>query len=552
MVTAQEFLVLMLIIIMIKTEMKIIESQIIICGASLGGTLAAYSAAREGKRTVLLEETAWIGGQLTSQAVPPDEHPWIEDQGCTRSYREYRNKVRDYFRNLDGYSEEVKKQDFFCPGDSEVSFIAHPPKLALSILSDMLKPYIDSGVLTVFVNARLKSCITEGDEIKGVVYEIDGEEVKLVGDYYLDGTDIGDLICLSGAEYRVGAESRVETGEEDAPEIADPEDMQAMIYSACIENRKTGDYTIAKPDLYDQFKEMVMPYDEHKLYSMYGPNSSTGKAKRFAMFEGEFNEEGREYFPLFKYRRIVCSDYFTDGSQPYDVTLINWPQNDFFLGNIFDCEDAERNRYLAKQYTLGFVYWLQTEAPRADGGKGYPYFRLATEYLGTDDGLSMAPYIRESRRLKAKFTVTATHVCDAQKCKFADSVGVGSYPIDLHITTKTHTFFYKPTHRFTIPLGAMIPERMKNLLPACKNIGSTHLTNGCYRLHPVEWNIGEVAGLLASFAIDEKAIPADVWSQKERFDRFCTLIEGYGIQRYWDEDNIEAGYARVKNRKSYC
>ncbi len=532
-------------------EMKTLKSQIVICGASLGGTLAAYSAAREGKKTILLEENAWIGGQLTSQAVPPDEHPWIEEQGCTRSYREYRNKVRAYYRNLPAYSEEVKQQDYFCPGDSEVSFIAHPPKLALSILEGMLQPYIDSGVLTVFTGARLKSCNVENDEIKSVIYEIDGEEIEFIGDYYLDGTDIGDLICKSGAEYRVGAESRAETGEEDAPEVADPEDMQAMIYSACIENRRTGDYTIEKPELYDKFKEMVMPYDEHKLYSMYGPNSSTGKAKKFAMFEGEFNDEGKELFPLFKYRRIVNSAYFTDGSQPYDVTLINWPQNDFFLGNIFDCKEAEHNKYLAKQYTLGFVYWLQTEAPRADGGKGYPYFRLATEYLGTDDGLSMAPYIRESRRLKAKFTVTETHACDEKLCKFPDSVGVGSYPIDLHVTTKTHTFFYKPTFRFTIPLGAMIPERMKNLLPACKNIASTHLTNGCYRLHPVEWNIGEVSGLLASFAINEGVIPERVWSDKALFDKFCELIEGYGIQRYWDENNLEAGYARAQQRKTY-
>ena len=533
--------------------MKTVNAQVIICGASLGGTLAAYSAAREGKRVILLEQTPWIGGQLTSQAVPPDEHPWIEDQGCTRSYREYRNKVREHYLNLDGFSQKVKDEIRFCPAASEVSFLAHPPKLALSILTDMLRPYVEAGNLTIHVMAELLDCLTEGDKIVGVIYNIDGEKVTFVGDYYLDGTDVGDLICLSGAEYRVGAESRAETGEVDAPEVGDSEDMQSAIYSACIENRLTGDYTIEKPELYDKFREMMMPYDEHKLYSMYGPNSSTGKAKKFAMFPGEFNERGGELFPLFQYRRIVCSEFFTDGSQPYDVTMVNWPQNDFFLGNLFDCPEADMNHYLARQYSLCFIYWLQTEAPRADGGKGYPYFRLAPEYLGTEDGLSMAPYIRESRRIKAKFTVTETHVCDEELCRFPDSVGVGSYPIDLHITTKTHTFFYKPTHRFTIPLGAMIPVRMTNLLPACKNIGSTHLTNGCYRLHPVEWNVGEVSGFLASFAIDRGVTPAKVWEDKELFADFCKLIEGYGIQRYWNEKSIKEGtYVRAQERKLYC
>ena len=528
--------------------MKNIKAQVIICGASLGGTLAAISAAREGKKVILLEKTKWIGGQLTSQAVPPDEHMWIEEQGCTRSYQEYRTKVRSYYRN----PEEIKNRDYFCPGASEVSWIAHPPRLALSIINEMVAPYVENGTLTIFTEAMLKSCEVEGDEIKSVTYTIDGEDVEFIGEYYLDGTDIGDLICISGTEYRVGAESRSETGEEDAPEVGDSEDMQSYIYSACIENRREGDYTIEKPEMYDVFSKMKMPYDEHMLYSMYGPNSSTGKAKKFGMFLEEFNEEGKELFPLFKYRRIVCADYFTDGSQPYDVTLVNWPQNDFFHGNLFDCEDAERNDYLAKQYTLCFVYWLQTEAPRYDGGKGYPYFRLAPEYVGTEDGLSMAPYIRESRRIKAKKTITATDVCDAEKCKYEDSVGVGSYPIDLHITTKTHTFFYKPTHRFTISLGAMIPERMKNILPACKNIGSTHLTNGCYRLHPVEWNVGEVAGLLASFAIDKGVLPVNVWESKELFAEFCLLLDKHGIQRYWDENNLEAGYERVKKLKTFA
>ena len=533
--------------------MKTVKSQVIICGASLGGTLAAYSAAGEGKNVVLLESTKWIGGQLTSQAVPPDEHPWIEDQGCTQTYRAYREKVRDHYRNLEGFSQAVKDEKFFCPGASEVSFVAHPPKLALSILEDMLAPFVAAGNLKIYTEATFLECLTDGDDITGVIYEISGEKVKFEGAYYLDGTDIGDLIKKSGAEYRVGAESREETGEEDAPLVADPEDMQAYIYTACIENRREGDYTIEKPELYDYFASMVTPYDaDRKLFSMIGPNSSTGKAKQFAMFPGEFMEDGREPFPLFPYRRIVCSDFYTDGSQPYDVTLINWPQNDFFLGNLFDCEDAEHNKYLAKQYTLSFVYWLQTEAPRYDGGKGYPHFRLAPEYLGTEDGLSMAPYVRESRRIKAKFTITETDVCNAERCRFPDSVGVGSYPIDLHVTHKSHTFFYKPSNRFTIPLGAMIPERMKNLIPACKNIGSTHLTNGCYRLHPVEWNIGEAAGYLASFAIDHGVRPVDVWQNRELFAEFAKHIEEKGIQRYWNEQPIIDGtYVRPQHRKAY-
>jgi NADPH-dependent 2,4-dienoyl-CoA reductase/sulfur reductase-like enzyme len=64
----------------------------------VGGFAAAFAALRDGMSVVLTEETDWIGGQLTSQAVPPDENAWIEMFGCTRAYHNYRNAVREYYR----------------------------------------------------------------------------------------------------------------------------------------------------------------------------------------------------------------------------------------------------------------------------------------------------------------------------------------------------------------------------------------------------------------------------------------------------------------------
>ena len=83
---------------------------------------------------------------------------------------------------------------------------------------------------------------------------------------------------------------------------------------------------------------------------------------------------------------------------------------------------------------------------------------------------------------------------------FYDSVGIGYYRIDLHPTRPAQ--LHRHSWPFQIPLGALIPERVENLLPANKNLGVTHITNGCYRLHPVEWNIGEAAGALAAQALN--------------------------------------------------
>ena len=211
--------------------------------------------------------------------------------------------------------------------------------------------------------------------------------------------------------------------------------------------------------------------------------------------------------------------------------MLNWPQNDYFFGNTFDDIRQDEHRCLAKQLTKSFFYWLQTEAPNGDK-KGYPFFAPSPESAGTDDGMTKTYYVRESRRIRAKFTVREQDLTDGNP-DFYDSVGVGSYPIDLHITTKTHSFFYKPSKRFTIPLGAMIPVRIKNLIPACKNIGTTHLTGGCYRLHPVEWSVGEAAGFLASYAIDRNCEIGEVREDGNKLNDFLDLLRENGVQTHW-------------------
>jgi NADPH-dependent 2,4-dienoyl-CoA reductase/sulfur reductase-like enzyme len=55
-----------------------LRCDVAVIGGGTGGVAAALAAARNGMRVVLTEETHWVGGQLTSQAVPPDEHAWIE------------------------------------------------------------------------------------------------------------------------------------------------------------------------------------------------------------------------------------------------------------------------------------------------------------------------------------------------------------------------------------------------------------------------------------------------------------------------------------------
>jgi hypothetical protein len=243
---------------------------------------------------------------------------------------------------------------------------------------------------------------------------------------------------------------------------------------------------------------------------------------------------------LWLYRRIARARNYTPGSFLSDITLVNWPQNDFWLGNLHEVPAAEaaRNLERARQLSLSFLYWMQKDAPRPDGGTGWPGLRLRRDITGTEDGLAKYPYIRESRRIQAEFTVLEQHAgTDARKQTFAevfhDSVGVGSYRIDLHPSTGGDNYIDISSLPFQIPLGALIPKRVENLLAGAKNLGVTHITNGCYRLHPVEWNIGESAGCVAAQALASGRTPRQIRNDEKLLKEFQSRIQGQGIEIAW-------------------
>ncbi|MGH2967662.1 MAG: FAD-dependent oxidoreductase, partial [Solirubrobacteraceae bacterium] len=83
-------------------------TRVLVVGGGLGGVAAALAAAERGASVVLSEETDWVGGQLTSQAVPPDEHPWIESFGCTARYRRLRDGIRAHYRAHRPLTDEAR------------------------------------------------------------------------------------------------------------------------------------------------------------------------------------------------------------------------------------------------------------------------------------------------------------------------------------------------------------------------------------------------------------------------------------------------------------
>lgn len=205
------------------------SADLVVCGGGLGGVAAALAACRNGLRVVLTEETDWLGGQLTSQAVPPDEHRWIEESGCTRSYRRLREGIRDYYRRYYPLTEVARARANLNPGAGAVSRLCHEPGVALAVIEGMLAPHVSGGRLTVLREHVPVGVEVDGDRVRSVEVRSvrGGGRVVLRAPWFVDATELGDLLPLAGVEHVTGAEGRAATGELHMPEQADPLNQQA-------------------------------------------------------------------------------------------------------------------------------------------------------------------------------------------------------------------------------------------------------------------------------------------------------------------------------------
>ena len=485
--------------------------EILIAGGGTGGVAAALAAARNGRSVVLLEETDWLGGQMTSQGVSAlDEHEHIESFGGTRSYYELRSAIRQHY----GQSN---------PGNCWVTRLAFEPRVAVGVIERMLQPHVDSGRLTILRRTKAVAATAESDRVSEIVAMDldDGRRIRIRPELVIDATELGDLLPLCGAEHVLGAETVAQTGEPQAqPKEPKLHCVQSFTYTFACERRPGGEHhVIPKPEKYEHYRD-AQPYSlkiEVHGGEIYGEESGW---LQYSLYEQLAGTKGG----LWTYRRLV---------EKRNLTMFNWPGTDYRDRSLLDCPalDAARALQDAKRVSLGFLYWLQTE-------QAAPELLLRTDVMDTADGLSKHPYIRESRRIRARTTIVEQEVSahyqkGPRAAQFPDSVGVGWYPIDIHRSGPDDVGASCRTRLFQIPLGALVPLRTENLLAGAKNIGTTHITNGCYRLHPVEWNIGEAAGALAAFALEQRLRPAAVREDEAALHRFQRRLREEGLPLAW-------------------
>ena len=468
----RKFVMIMTSIMVMMSCVKVETTDVLVIGGGASGVCAGLQAARMGVNTVILEETPWLGGMLTSAGV-----------SCVDGNYKLRSGIFGEFTD----SLAARYGGYPSLQTGWVSNINFDPHVGQEIFTSMTEA--ESAYLTVERNAEWKSVRT-GDDRKEVVF-IDeyGRRRRISAKVLIDATELGDVAKACGVPYRIGMDSSSETGESIAPENAN-DVIQDMTFVAFLKDYgPDADMTIDKPEEYDP--------------SLFADSCMNPLSDGVA-------ETGQTVWSP--------EMMITYGRTPGGRYMINWPiyGNDWYA-NVIDASPEERRAAYddARNFTLCFVYFIQTQL-------GMKNLGLADDVFPTDDRLPFFPYHRESRRIRGEafFTMDAAAApYGYEKPYYRTGIAVGDYSVDHHHfrhpqwRSLPDLHFY-PIPSFNVPMGVLLPEDSDDLIVAEKSVSVSNLINGATRLQPVVMQLGQAAGVIAALAA-EKDVPVKAVTVRE-------------------------------------
>ena len=439
---------------------RVLHVDVLVVGGGASGITAGIQAARLNVKTLVVEETTWLGGMLSAAGVSATDGNHLLPSGL---WGEFRERIYAHY----GGASKV--------ATGWVSNTHFEPHVANQIWKEMASA---EKSLQIIYQHQFRSAIVQKDShISGARFINLQNESQLVvyAKQVIDATELGDVMASAGVPFDVGMEASATTGE-NVQVPATNDIIQDLTYVAILKDYGRGvDCTIVKPAGYD-------------------PTEFDGSCL-------DFYQDTTRIKP-----GVDCAKMITYAKLPGNKYMLNWPGhgNDIYL-NLINLTPAERAKELvkAKQQTLRYIYFLQHQL-------GYKNLGLADDEFPTSDRLALIPYNREGRRLKGVIRFKVQDISkpfDQEFPLYRTGIAVGDYPIDHHHrknpAAPQHLGFY-PIPSFSIPLGALLPVSHSGLVVAEKGISVSNVVNGTTRLQPCVVLIGQAAGVLATLAAQNK------------------------------------------------
>jgi len=525
-----------------------IRSPILVVGGSTAAYSATLTALRMGVAVCLVQPQKVVGGQFTAQGLPASDDGDLLKQTASYSTvdgEEFAiSKNQRWFRVRQRQLQPVAGKTQQNPGGAWVCPFTTTPAVAATAMNERLIPFLLSGKLTLIpesepIEVLVESPAGERQQVKGAKFRSKGgQQFTVTAPVTLEATDFGDLLELADLPSRVGQESRNDTGEAILPTQAVPACQQSFTFNVLVERAAGQGRKMAAPAGYDQ-----APWLNPKDFTEDYWTQRAGQWQKRDFFSP---------FGIFRYRRVKRQSLNEKTVSVGDVSVINWGTsdhpdrgqccgNDFRRGHLIGVSREDRKVLIqrARDRAQAYIYYLQTH--------GNSNLNPRPDMTWSSDGIALEPYIREARRGIATTTIRHEDVAErffpnqARARSFEDSLGIGQYHyLDLHgnlveghITPKGKDVIALP---FSLPARSLIPMTTDGLILSAKSIGTTHITNAAYRMHPIEWAIGEASGFLAVFAVWTGEEPRRIVETLPLLRKLQGFITRSGIPIFWFDD----------------
>ncbi len=456
--------------------METITTEVLVVGGGTGGVAAALQAARRGARTVLVSESHWLGGMLTSAGVTaPDGLELLAFQ--TGIWGKFLQALQ--LRQPQGLDH------------AWVSFFTYEPRVGASIFAD----WVAALPNLQWIRGQTPQAVQkQGDRVTGVRFQ----DYQVTAQITLDATELGDLLALAELPYRWGWEWQSEWQEPSAP---------------VHPNTMTSTYAVQAPT----WVFVLQDFGAAEAPALPAPDPSASSL---------FGQTWQGYGP---------EQFLNYGRLPGNRFMINWPEqgNDYGLqAERLVGSDSARQAFLQEAYAHAYSYacWLQQQLSRRYGLAAdlFPVDVPAAGSLAKPLGggaFALHPYYRESRRLVGQTTVCEQDILPvaggqtaALPCNLAGEVraiAIGNYVNDHHypgfqlaLQPKSVRWGGRWTGTpFALPYDCLVPAATEGLLVCEKNISVSHIANGATRLQPTVLGLGQAAGMAAALCVEQQCQP---------------------------------------------
>jgi len=419
--------------------------DVVVAGGGTAGAVAAIAAARNGVKTLVVEQFGFLGGSGSAALVIPMMPNHVEGKPLVR-----------------GISQEIQSRllELGCAAtDKNGNEGWFNPEALKFVLEEMV---LEAGGEILYFTL-VEDVIMEGEELRGIVVANKSGRQAVLSKIVIDSTGDGDVAALAGVPFESG---RKEDG------VSQPMSLRFMVGN--VDLSKLADFLLEN----DSRSYVDPPLIEFAIVP--GGGWPLEKFFREGVEEGFLNDSDIVYFQAFSVPGMP------------GVVAFNCPR---IIGNYkgFDADHLTEAVIQGRRRISRLFSFLRKKIP----GFEESYLAMTAPMVG----------VRESRRIVGEYVLSAQDYFNARK--FEDAVSRNRYPIDIHLPTSRLPGERKlgPGEYHEIPYRSLIPVKVENLIVACRALSASFEAHGAVRIQPNMRAIGQAAGVAAALCVKKGVRP---------------------------------------------